>query len=140
MKKKNGFTLVELLAVIAVIAVLLSLATTATVTVMNKGRKRTEKLSAKDYVNAVNDYNYISNASEKISTSNCSCSVLSANSIRCKVEGSNGLSKKLNESIEGTLPKSGTVDINTTTNKVISAKIKVNHYTVIYNGSKYQIN
>ena len=82
MKSSKGFTLVELLAVITIIGVLLTLATTAAVTTMNKGKKRVEKLSAKDYITAVNDYNFISNNTEKISTTNCNnplsvpCSVL----------------------------------------------------------------
>lgn len=140
MKNKNGFTLVELLAVITVIAVLLSIATTSTVSVLNKGRKRTEKLSAKEYITAINDYNFIAKANEKISTTNCDCSQLSANIIKCKVEGSNGLSTIIKESIDGKLPKSGTVNIDKTTNKVVSARIKVNHYTVNYNNNKYKIN
>lgn len=140
MKKKNGFTLVELLAVITLIAVLLSIATTSTVSVLNKGRKKTEKLSAKEYITAINDYNFISKAEDKISTTNCDCSQLSSNVIRCKVEGSNGLSSIIKESIEGKLPKSGTVNIDTNTNKVTSAKIKVNHYTINYDNNKYKIN
>ena len=140
MKNNKGFTLVELLAVITIIGVLLTIATAASITTMNKGKRRTEKLSAKDYVTAVNDYNYISSSSEKITTSNCNCSLVSSNLIRCKIEGSNGLSAKIKDSLEGRLPKSGTVDINTTTYKVKSARIKVKNYTVIYENSKYKIN
>lgn len=140
MKNNKGFTLVELLAVVTIIGVLLTLATTAAITTMNKGRRRAEKLSAKDYVTAVNDYNFISSNSEKISTSNSNCSLLSTNLIRCKIEGSNGLSVKIKDSLEGKLPKSGTVDINTTTYKVTGARIKVKNYTVIYENSKYKIN
>lgn len=140
MKNNKGFTLVELLAVVTIIGVLLTLATTAAITTMNKGRRRAEKLSAKDYVTAVNDYNFISSNSEKISTTNCNCSLLSTNLIRCKIEGSNGLSIKIKDSIEGKLPKSGTVDINMTTYKVTGARIKVKNYTVIYENSKYKIN
>ena len=140
MKNNKGFTLVELLAVVTIIGVLLTLATAAAITTMNKGKRRAEKLSAKDYVTAVNDYNYISSSSEKITTSNCNCSLVSSNLIRCKIEGSNGLSAKIEDSLEGRLPKSGTVDINTTTYKVKSARIKVKNYTVIYENSKYKIN
>lgn len=140
MKNNKGFTLVELLAVVTIIGVLLTLATTAAITTMNKGRRRTEKLSAKDYVTAVNDYNFISSNSEKISTSNCNCSALSSSLIRCKIEGSNGLSVKIKDSLEGKLPKSGTVDISTETYKVTGARIKVKNYTVIYENSKYKIN
>lgn len=139
MKNNKGFTLVELLAVITVIGVILALATTAAVSTMNRGRKRAEKLSAKDYVTAVNDYNYISNSSEKISTVNTNCTALSTNIIRCKIEGTNGLSVKIKDSVDGKLPKSGTIDINTTTYKVTSAKIKVKNYTVIYDSAKYKI-
>lgn len=39
MKKKNGFTLVELLAVIAILGVLLTMATLSVVNIMNKSKK-----------------------------------------------------------------------------------------------------
>ena len=137
MKNKKGFTLVELLAVIAVIGVLISMAAVSTVKIMNNGKKKTEKLSAKDYVTAVNDYNVIAEKTNRISTSNCNCSAISATVIRCKVEGSNGVSTLIKDSISGRLPKSGTVDINTTTYKVVSAKIKVKNYTINYSNGKY---
>lgn len=139
MKKNKGFTLVELLAVITVIGIVLSIATTATVTIMNRGRKKSEMISAKDYVTAVNDYNVIADKTDRLTTTNCDCVTMSTNLIRCNVQTTNGVSNKIKESLSGSLPKSGTVDINTTTYKVVSARLKIKKYTVTYENSKYSV-
>ena len=53
MKKRNGFTLVELLAVIVVLAIIMIIAIPAVLDIMNKARKQTFAEAINKYVTAV---------------------------------------------------------------------------------------
>lgn len=136
MKKKNGFTFVELMAVIVLVSVLLTIASTAVINTMNRTKLKAETLAAKDYVTAVNDYNLMSKANEKISNTNGSCTTPSGNSgvYVCSVAN---VSPIIKDAITGNLPTSGTITIDKTTYKVTSASIKVKKYTISYDGVKY---
>jgi len=70
MKKKNGFTLVEILAVIAIIGVLITLASTSVVSIMNREKKKLASEMQKNLENAAVAYLQ----SEKITLRNCSTS------------------------------------------------------------------
>ena len=62
MKKKNGFTLVELLAVIVVLAIIMIIAIPSVLNVMNSARKSSFAIYVKKVVNAVQtQYAYDSN-------------------------------------------------------------------------------
>lgn len=136
MKKKNGFTFVELMAVIVLISVLLTIASSAVINSMNRTKLKAETLAAKDYVTAVNDYNLMSKANEKLSNTNGSCTTPSGNSgvYTCTVANINPIIK---DAISGNLPASGTVTIDKSTYKVTSASITVKKYTINYDGEKY---
>jgi prepilin-type N-terminal cleavage/methylation domain-containing protein len=53
MKRRNGFTLVELLAVIVVLAIIMIIAIPAVLDVMNGARRKTFAMAVDKYVNAV---------------------------------------------------------------------------------------
>ena len=61
MKKRNGFTLVELLAVIVVLAIIMIIAIPAVLEIMNNARKKTFSMAIDKYVTAVQQQ-YISDA------------------------------------------------------------------------------
>jgi prepilin-type N-terminal cleavage/methylation domain-containing protein len=61
MKRRNGFTLVELLAVIVVLAIIMIIAIPAVLDIMNNARKKTFAMSIDKYVTAVQQQ-YISDS------------------------------------------------------------------------------
>ena len=119
---KKGFTLTEILAVLVVIGLLIILSTTIILRHINKGSKDAAYRSAVSYVTAINDYNFISEGEDLITSGNTST-----------------ITPKLKDSYDGKKPDSGTVTINTTTKKVSSATLHFGSYIVTYNGSKYTI-
>ena len=121
-KNKKGFTLIELIASIMLLGIILTLATTSVVWQLNKNKKKTALMSAKSYVTAINDNNFI-NDSDKIITSG---SVSTIN-------------PKLKKSLSGEIPDKGSVTVNNSTNEVSSATLYINGYKITYNGSKYTI-
>lgn len=136
-KNKNGFTMVELLAVIAVLGLLIAIATTAITYSLEREKKKTAKLSAKQYVTAVNDYNYISSQSDKIPGTKLACTLQSGTIYRCNATS---VSNVIKDSISGTLPTQGTVDIDTSNYKVKSASLTISGLTVNYSNSTYSVN
>ena len=119
---KKGFTLVELIVVILIVGVLSLLATTAVVTHINKTKKEAAFNNAKSYVEAINDYNFISEGEGLITSGNTST-----------------ITPILKDSFEGQRPDSGTVTIDSVTHKVSGAQLVFGSYTVTYNGSNYVI-
>ena len=138
--RKKGFTLVELLAVVTVIGVIITLASTAVVEITNRGKKRAEKLTAKNYIMSVNDYNKISDADKKLkaTSSKNPCEDVSGNPGKIKCDISK-VSPIIKESISGKLPKSGVIYIDTSTYEVYYASIKVKKYLVEFQNGKYNI-
>lgn len=61
MKKKNGFTLVELLAVIVVLGVILAIATTNVLKSINDSKEKTKYMAAKEIVEIAEAYFAINN-------------------------------------------------------------------------------
>jgi prepilin-type N-terminal cleavage/methylation domain-containing protein len=119
---KKGFTLTELLGVLVIVGVLIIISTSVILRYINKGKKDSAYRSAVSYVTAINDYNFISEGEDLITSGNTST-----------------ITPKLKESYEGKKPDSGSVTINTTTKKVSSATLHFGSYVVTYNGSKYTI-
>ena len=119
---KKGFTLTELVLVVILVAILSLLASTAVVKQITKSRREAAYRNAISYVSAINDYNFISEGQNLITTGNTST-----------------ISPLLKDSFEGTRPISGTVTIDSTTNKVSSADLYYKGYRVTYNGSGYTV-
>lgn len=119
---KKGFTLVELLVVILLVGVLSILASTAIIGHISKNRKDAAYRSAIGYVTAINDYNFVSEGEDMISSGNTSTITL-----------------KLKDSFDGSKPDSGTVTVDSNTHRVSGAELHFGDYTVTYNGSKYVI-
>lgn len=125
MKNNKGFTLAELMAVIVIISILLGAATTAVVYQMSSSTKKADKLGAKNYITAVNDYNYMADPADRL---DCS--------IPCNV---NDVTSTIKDALSGRHPRGGTITISSTTHKVTSARIDMKKFTVIYDGNKYTI-
>jgi len=119
---KKGFTLTEILGVLVLVGVLVVISTTVFLRHINKGKKDAAYRSGISYVTAINDYNFISEGEDLITSGNTST-----------------ITPKLKESYDGKRPDSGTVTINQTTKKVSSAELHFGSYIVIYNGSKYTV-
>ena len=129
MKKKNGFTLVELMGVLVVLSIVILIATTNVFGNMTRAKKKAEKLSAKNYVTAVNDYNTMAAPANRV----------------CGNQNVFYLNSTIKSAVSGKLPKSGTVVIDCNTYKVTSINIQMNNYTIKYsttgtNANKYIIN
>ena len=135
-KNKKGFTLVELIAAIIVLGIILTMATTAVVSQLNKNKRKVALMSAKNYVTAINDYNYIVVDNE--------CETCETQIVGGSVDEINPVIKK---SITGDLPDRGHVymskglDDNDLLLSVGEATLYINGYKVTYNGntSKYTI-
>lgn len=54
MNRKNGFTLVELLAVLTLLAIISLIAVPVTFDIISKSKQSTEEVSAKNYISAIN--------------------------------------------------------------------------------------
>jgi prepilin-type N-terminal cleavage/methylation domain-containing protein len=135
-KNKKGFTLVELIAAIIVLGIILTMATTAVVSQLNKNKRKVALMSAKNYVTAINDYNYIVFDNQ--------CETCETQIVGGSVDEINPVIKK---SITGDLPDRGHVymskglDDNDLLLSVGEATLYINGYKVTYNGntSKYTI-
>lgn len=119
---KKGFTLSELLVVIIIVGVLSVLASTVVLGHITKTKKEAAYRNAIGYVGAINDYNFISEGENLITSGNTST-----------------ITPLLKDSFDGTKPDSGTVNISSTTNRVTSAELHYGDYTVTFNGTKYVI-
>ena len=135
-KNKKGFTLVELIAAIIVLGIILTMATTAVVSQLNKNKRKVALMSAKNYVTAINDYNYIVVDNE---CETCEMEIMSGS-----VDEINPVIKK---SITGDLPDRGYVTMSKGVEEdvkslsVEKATLYINGYKVTYDGytSKYTI-
>lgn len=117
---KKGFTLTEVLLVILLIGILSLIASTAVIGHINKTKHDAAIRNAVAYVSAVNDYNFISEGEDVITS--CDISTISS---------------KLKDSFEGTKPISGTITVDSTTKKVTGASLVYKSHTVTYNGTSY---
>ena len=122
--KKNGFTLTELIAVIFIVGLLLSTAAVTVMKYINDAKKETELMNAKSYITAVNDYNFINKNTVGLTTITGEVNV-------------DDLSPLLKNSIDGDLPKSGTVNISDETKKVTSASLVYTTYSISFDGTNY---
>jgi prepilin-type N-terminal cleavage/methylation domain-containing protein len=119
---KKGFTLTELILVILLIGILSLIASTAVMGHINSTRKNASIKNAMAYVSAINDYNFINQGEEIITSGDIST-----------------ITPKLKDSLDGTKPKSGTVTVNSSTKKVSSANLVYSYFTVSYNGVEYTV-
>lgn len=119
---KKGFTLAELIIVILIIGVLTLIATSLIFRHIEKTKKDSAYRSAISYVNAIDDYNYINEGENLITSGDTST-----------------ITPMLKDSYEGTRPTSGTVTIDSSTNKVSGAELYFGHYKITYNGVRYVI-
>lgn len=117
---KKGFTLTEVLLVILLIGVLSLIASTAVLGHINKTKKDASIRNAVAYVAAVNDYNFISEGEDVITSGDIST-----------------ITPKLKDSFDGTKPRSGSITVDLTTKKVTSANLVYKSHTVTYNGTSY---
>ena len=120
---KKGFTLTEIILVVIIVGVLSLLASSTVIRHLNKSKKDAAFRNAMGYVNAINDYNFVNEGKNQITSGNTST-----------------ITPMLKDSFEGSRPKSGTVTINDTTHKVASADLVFGEYRIIYNGTKYTVN
>lgn len=130
MKNNKGFTLVELLAVIVILGVIITIVTLNVGNSLDRSKKKTAMLTAKSFVTAVNDYNFI-NQDEPSEQIKCSSTTATTESINIST-----LFSKLKESIEGDLPDSGTITLTCETKKVKSASLVIGKFTVTYDSTK----
>ena len=119
---KKGFTLIELIAAILLISIILIMVSINVTSHLNKNKRKVILESAKGYVTAINDNNFINDPDKYIDSSTVQT-----------------INPKLKNQISGDLPKSGTVTVNSTTKKVSSAELYFTKYKVVYNGTKYTI-
>ena len=117
---KKGFTLTEIILVILLVGVLSLIASTAVLGHVNKTKKDAAIRNAVAYVSAVNDYNFISEGEDVITSGDVST-----------------ITPKLKDSFEGTKPVSGTITVNSTTKKVTAANFVYKTHTLVYNGTTY---
>ncbi|MBR5662359.1 MAG: prepilin-type N-terminal cleavage/methylation domain-containing protein [Bacilli bacterium] len=119
---KKGFTLTELLLVILLVGVLSIIASTAVFRHITSTRKDASLRNAVAYVAAVNDYNFISEGEDVITSGDVST-----------------ITPKLKDSFEGTKPISGTITVDSSTKKVTAASFVFKYYSVSYNGTNYTV-
>jgi len=129
MKNNKGFTLIELMGTLVVLAIVITLATTNVVGNMSRARKKTDRLAAKNYVTAVNDYNTMSTGDNRICGTNLDVT---------------GVNTVIKDAVSGKLPSSGAITISCTTYKVTAASMRMSNYTIKFstsgtNANKYII-
>lgn len=117
MKNKNGFTLVELLAVIVVLVIILAVSIPSIIGVIESAKKGSAKSSAVGYIHAVEKYTLLQ----------------TINKTGTSLEGYYTLpSTELSTvSVTGIIPSSGTLEIDDKGN-VSSATLCVNNYLIEY--------
>ena len=122
MMNKKGFTLVELVAAVLLLGIILTIATASVVNQMNKNKRKIALKSAQSYVTAINDNNFINDPDKMISSGTVS-----------------QITPKLKDSLNGDVPTSGSVTVNSTTKEVSAATLYIKGYKITYNGTKYTI-
>ena len=96
------------------------IASTAVFNHITKTKRDAAYRDAVSYVTAIDDYNFISEGEDMITSGSTST-----------------ITPKLKDSFEGTKPTSGTVTINEATKKVTSAELYFNGFKITYNGVKF---
>ncbi len=139
MKKRNGFTLVELLAVIVILALIALIATPIILNIINDTKKSSIKQSAIGYVDAVEK-----TILEKKIKSNVDYDgkyVIKKDQITKETETASLLPIldliQLNVNVKGELPTKGNLEIEKS--NVISGEFYYNNYLVTLSNDKYKI-
>lgn len=122
MKRKNGFTLLELLAVILVIALIALIAVPIILNVIEQSKKNAALRSAENYIKAVEDnYTY-----SELKNQN-------------KIIGDNINVSNITVNMKGSLPTSGTLNIATNGVVIKASNLCINNYNINYSNNKYTI-
>lgn len=139
MKKRSGFTLVELLAVIVILAIIALIATPIILNIINDTKKSSIKQSAIGYVDAVEK-----TILEKKTKSNVDYDgkyVIKKDQITKETETASLLPIldliQLNINVKGQLPNNGNLEIEKS--NVISGKFYYDNYLVTLSNGKYKI-
>lgn len=122
MKSKKGFTLTELIGVITLLSIIIVMASLSVTSILAKNKKKIAMETAKSYVKAINDNNFINDPDNYISSSTVS-----------------EINPKIKRQISGDIPNNGSVTINDETKEVSSATLYIKGYIVTYNGVRYTI-
>ena len=122
MKNKKGFTLTELIGVITLLSIIAVMAGLSITSMLAKNKRKIAMETAKSYVKAINDNNFINDPDNYISSASVS-----------------EINQKINKQISGDLPKNGSVTVSNETKEVSSATLYIKGYIVSYNGVRYTI-
>ena len=115
-KKRNGFTLVELLAIIVVLAVTALISTPIVINIINTAKKQSAVLSSNNYIKILKNQLVLKEESELLD-------IYTVDS--------------LDVAYEGTGPTKGIIDIEN--GKIDSAKLCINNYSIYYDGRNSKI-
>ena len=102
--KKNAFTLIELLAVIVILAIIALIATPIILGIINDSKEQTNKISAENYIDAVEQAIVRENMKGVFRPEECT--------IKDKVVTCTGYDKPLEVEVDGKVPTGGTIKIN----------------------------
>ena len=135
MKRKNAFTLIELLAVIVVLAIIALIATPIVMNTIKKSQKGAAERSAENYIDAVEtavaeerlNKNEVLEGEYQITSDGNLCRDKSAS---CSDE------EKIKIEMSGTKPTSGTVTISNDGVSQDEVRLIVGDYKVVYNQEK----
>ena len=122
MKRKNGFTLLELLAVILVIALIALIVVPIILNVIEQSKKNAALRSAENYIKAVED-NYTYNELKN----------------QTKIIGDNINVSNITVNMKGSLPTSGILNIATNGVVIKASNLCINNYNINYSNNKYTI-
>ena len=135
MKKKNAFTLIELLAVIVVLAIIALIATPAVLNIIEDSKKSAAEASADSYVKQVE----VAVAEERLSKNEVlegEYQITSDGNLCRDKSVSCSDDKKIKIEMSGTKPTSGKIKITNGSVDQTSSSMTIGDYTVSYNSTK----
>ena len=135
MKRKNAFTLIELLAVIVVLAIIALIATPAVLNIIEDSKKSAAERSADSYVKQVE----VAVAEERLSKNEVlegEYQITSDGNLCRDKSASCSDDNKIKIEMSGTKPTSGKIKITNGSVDQTSSSMTVGDYTVSYNSTK----